>query len=232
VAAALPDAAAAPAAAAPLPERAAVHWRPPMDARRLRRRGRLWTLTTAAHVVPFIGAGVVLLVVQPLAVAVSLASFAHAWIIPMLYAARGANVLRPKRAAADAGDPGPQRTALGLLGDLAGHEARDLYARTGLLVERGASGTWVLGEAGAVLLTARGRRATCFCVRVDDPELPAADRTAHLLLALRADEVGFATVANMAFSGARWRIRRRLPREMRPALEFAAALDRVYDRPA
>jgi hypothetical protein len=230
--AAIPEAApVAPAPAAPLPERAAVHWRPPMDARRLRRRGELWTLTTTAHVVPFLGAGVVLFLVQPLAVAVSLASFAHAWIIPMLYAARGANVLWPKRAAG-AADPGAQRTALGLLGDLAGHDARDLYASTGLLVERGALGTWLLGEAGAVLLTARGRRATCFCVRVDDPELPPADRTAHLLLALRADEVGFATVANMAFSGARWRIRRRLPREMRPALEAAARLDRVYDRPA
>jgi hypothetical protein len=223
VAAALPD------AAAPLPERAAVHWRPPMDAQRLRRRGALWTLTTAAHVVPFIAAGVVLFLVQPLAVAVSLASFAHAWIIPMLYAARGANVLRPKRTTAD---PDAQQTALGLLGDLAGHDARDLYASTGLLVERGALGTWVLGEAGAVLLTARGRRATCFCVRVDDLSLPPADRTAHLLLALRADEVGFATVANMAFSGARWRIARRLPRELRPALAAAAALDRVYDRPS
>lgn len=211
-----------------LPERAAVHWRPPMDARRLRRRGGLWTLTTAAHVVPFLGAGVVLFLVQPLAVAVSLASFAHAWIIPMLYAARGANVLRPKGATAtDA-----QRTALGLLGDLVGHDARDVYAATGLVVEPGTLGTWVLGEAGAVLLTGRGRRATCFCVRVDDPSLPPADRTAHLLLALRADEVGFATVANMAFSGARWRIRRRLPVAMRPALEAAAALDRVYDRPS
>lgn len=206
----------------PLPERAAVHWRPPMDARRLRRRGALWTLTTIAHVVPFVGAGVVLFLVQPLAVAVSLASFAHAWIIPMLYAARGANVLRPKRRATPA-DPVAQNTALGLLGDLAGHDARDLYAATGLLVEPGTLGTWVLGEAGAVLLTARGRRATCFCVRVDDPDLPPADRTAHLLLALRADEVGFATVANMAFSGARWRIARRLPREMRPALAAAAA---------
>ncbi|HET6505963.1 MAG TPA: hypothetical protein VFG42_04180 [Baekduia sp.] len=224
---------------APLPERAAVHWRAPMDARRLRRRGRLWTLTTAAHVVPFLVAGVVLFLVQPLAVAVSLASFAHAWVIPMLYAARGANVLRPRpRAAATAAAPDPdpdpdaQRIALGLLGDLVGHDARDRYARTGLLVEPGALGTWVLGQAGAVLLTSRGRRATCFCVRVDDSRLPPADRTAHLLLALRADEVGFATVANMAFSGARWRIRRRLPRAMRPALEAAAALDRVYHRPA
>jgi len=198
-----------------------------MDAARVRRRGALWTLTTFAHVVPFVAAGVVLLVVQPLAVAVSLASFAHAWIIPMLYAARGANVLRPKRRA-DA-DAGAAATAVGLLGDLVDHRTRDLYAQTGLVVERGALGAWAVGEAGAVLLTARGRRATCFCVRVDDPDLPPADRTAHLLLALRADEVGFATVANMAFSGARWRIARRLPAEMRPALTAAAALDRVYD---
>jgi hypothetical protein len=208
---------------APLPETAAVHWRAPMDARRLRKRGRLWTLTTAAHVVPFVAAGVILFLVQPLAVAVSLASFGHAWIIPMLYAARGANVLRPRtRTGLEA-----ERTALGLLGDLVGHDARELHARTGLVVERGALGVWVVGEAGAVLLTGRGRRATCFCVRVADPDLPSADRIAHLLLALRADEVGFATVANMAFSGARRRVRRRLPATMRPALEAAARLDRV-----
>jgi hypothetical protein len=208
---------------APLPETAAVHWRAPMDAGRLRKRGRLWTLTTAAHVVPFVAAGVVLFLVQPLAVAVSLASFGHAWIIPMLYAARGANVLRPRSRTG----PAAERTALGLLGDLVGHDARELHARTGLVVERGALGVWVVGEAGAVLLTGQGRRATCFCVRVADPDLPSADRIAHLLLALRADEVGFATVANMAFSGARWRVRRRLPAAMRPALEAAARLDRV-----
>jgi hypothetical protein len=204
---------------AALPERAAVYWRPPMDTARLRKRGRLWTLTTVAHIVPFVAAGIVLFLVQPLAVAVSLASFGHAWIIPMLYAARGANVLRPRTRTGVAAE----RTALGLLGDLIGHDARELHAHTGLVVERGALGVWVVGEAGAVLLTGRrGRRATCFCVRVADPDLPSADRIAHLLLALRADEVGFATVANMAFSGARWRVRRRLPAAMRPALEAAA----------
>jgi hypothetical protein len=216
--------AAAPAASAtPLPETAAVYWRPPMDGARLRKRGRLWTLTTVAHVVPFVAAGVVLFLLQPLAVAVSLASFGHAWIIPMLYAARGANVLRPRARTTAAAES----TAVGLLGDLVGHDARELYARTGLVVERGALGVWTVGEAGAVLLTARGRRATCFCVRVADPDLPGADRIAHLLLALRADEAGFATVANMAFSGARWRVRRRLPAAMRPALEAAARLDRL-----
>jgi hypothetical protein len=206
-----------------LPETAAVHWRPRADARRLRRRGALWTLTTVAHVVPFLVAGVALFVVQPLAVAVSLAAFAHAWVIPGLYAVRGANVLRPRpRAGAQA-----ERTALGLLGDLVGHEARDLHARTGLIVERGRLGAWVVGEAGAVLVSARGRRTHCFCVRVADPTLPSADRIAHLLLALRADEQGFATVANLAFSGARWRVRRRLPAAMRPALDAAGALDRL-----
>ncbi|QEC48858.1 hypothetical protein FSW04_15610 [Baekduia soli] len=206
-----------------LPETAAVHWRPRADARRLRHRGRLWTLTTAAHVVPFVAAGVTLFVVQPLAVAVSLAALAHAWIIPGLYAARGANVLRPRpRAGGDA-----ERTALGLLGDLVDHAARDRHAVTGLVVERGRLGVWVVGEAGAVLVSAHGRRVHCFCVRVADPTLPSADRIAHLLLALRADEQGFATVANLAFSGARWRLRRRLPAAMRPALDAAGALDRV-----
>ncbi|WCB93862.1 hypothetical protein DSM104299_02582 [Baekduia alba] len=212
------------APSAPLPETAAVHWRAPMDAARLRKRGALWTLTTFAHVVPFIGAGVVLLLVQPLAVAVSLASFAHAWIIPMLYAARGANLLRPKGRSADAG---AERTALGLLGDLLDHDARALQAQTGLVVEHGRLGVWVVGEAGAALVSGRGRRVTCFCVRVAAPDLPSADRIAHLLLALRADEVGFATVANMAFSGGRWRVARRLPRAARPALAAARRLDRV-----
>jgi hypothetical protein len=211
---------------APLPETAAVHWRPRVDAQRLRSRGRLWTLTTVAHVLPFLAAGAVLFVVQPLAVAVSLASFAHAWIIPSLYAARGANVVRLR--ARNGPDPPTraERTALGFLGDLVGHQARDLHATTGLVVERGRLGVWLVGEAGALLI--RGRRVYCYCVRVAEPELPGADRIAHLLLALRADEQGFATVANLAFSGARWRVRRRLAPAMRPALDAAGQLDHLY----
>ena len=61
----------------------------------------------------------------------------------------------------------------------------------------------------------------CFCVRVNEPELPPSDRVAHLLLALRVDEEGFATVANHAFAGAPWRVRRRMPEPMRPALDAA-----------
>jgi hypothetical protein len=89
------------------------------------------------------------------------------------------------------------------------------------VVEPGRLGTWVVGEAGALLVRSGGRRVDCWCVRADAAELPSADRTAHLLLALRTDEQGFATVANLAFSGARGRVRRRLRREMRPALDAA-----------
>jgi hypothetical protein len=212
--------------AEPLPELAAVHWRPRADARRLDRTGLLWTAITVAHVVPFVAAGIVLFVVQPLALPVSLASLAHAWVIPELYAQRGANVVRPKpsRAPADA-----EARSVGLLGDLVGHEARALHAATGLVLERGRLGAWLVGPAGALLVRPGGRRVVCYCVGVNDPALPSGDRIAHLLLALRADEEGFATVANLAFSGGRWRVRRRLAAVMRPALDAGAAAARRLD---
>jgi hypothetical protein len=208
-----------------LPETAAVYWRPRVDEWLLRMQGRLWTLTTVAHVVPFILAALVLLALEPLSFPVGLAALAHAWIIPELYAKRGANVLKPRRRAGE----GPERTALGLLGDLVGHDARDLHARTGLVVERRGLGVWVVGEQGAVLVRQRARRVHCFCVHAEDPELPSGDRIAHLLLALRTDEQGFATVANLAFCGARWRVRRRLAPGLRPALDRAGRMAR---RPA
>ena len=205
-----------------LPETAAFYWRPRVDERSLTRRGRVWTLTAVAHTIPFIVAAVVLFLLQPLSAPVGAIMLAHAWIIPELYAKRGAGVLRarPRR------DGRAESTALGLLGDLIGHEARSLHARTGLVLERGALGVWLVGEAGALLVRPGGRRVHCWCVRVDDPSLPSADRTAHLLLALREDETGFATVANLAFSGAAWRVRRRLPEPMRPALDAARAAAR------
>ena len=166
---------------------------------------------------PFVAVAIILVLLQPLAVAVSLIALAKAWIIPELYAQRGGNVLNPKPRAGN----GAESRALGLLGDLIGHDARDVLARAGLVLERGALGVWLVGEAGAVLVAPGGRRAFCFCVRADAADLPSADRTAHLLLALRADEQGFATVANLAFSGARWRVRRRIRKAMRPALDAA-----------
>ena len=67
----------------------------------------------------------------------------------------------------------------------------------------------------------------CWCVQVPEPDLPSADRIAHLLLALRTDEAGFATVANLAFSGAPSRLRRRMPPRARPALDAAVRLSKV-----
>jgi hypothetical protein len=49
---------------------------------------------------------------------------------------------------------------------------------------------------------------------------------AHLLLALREDEEGFGTVANINFSGGVRRIRRRLPERARPAFDRARELTR------
>ena len=57
--------------------------------------------------------------------------------------------------------------------------------------------------------------------------LPAADRVAHLLLALREDELGFVKVANLGFSGARWRVRRLLEVRARPAVDAARAAVRA-----
>jgi hypothetical protein len=207
---------------AALPETAAVHWRPRLDADRLRRRGWTWTISTLAHTVPFVVTAAVLLALEPLSAPVALMALVHAWMIPELYAARGANVLRSRRRSAD----GPERVALGLLGDLVGHAARAVHARTGVVPERGRLGVWVVGEAGALLVRPGGRRVDCWCVKADAADLPSGDRIAHLLLALREDEHGFATVANLAFSGAGWRVRRRLAPRMRPALDEARRLAR------
>ena len=204
-----------------LPEAATVYWRPRADGERLDRRGRLWTLTTVAHIVPFVLTAALLCALSWAALPVALACLAHAYVIPALYAQRGANVVRPrpKRTTAAA-----EETALGLLGDLVGHDARELHAQTGLVMERGKLGTWLVGEAGALLV--RGRKVWCYCVQVKHPDLPGADRIAHLLLALRSDEQGFATVANLAFAGAPRRVRARMGAPMRPALDRAARTQR------
>jgi hypothetical protein len=203
-----------------LPELASVPWRARTDARWLRRYGRLWQAWTLLLTVPFAIAGAAMLVFAPIAAPVALMILAHSWLVPELYAFRGASVVRPKGPRNEHSEP----VAQGLLGDLLDHDARELQRRTGLALEPGGMGTWLVGECGALLVTPggrRGRRVHCFCVRVTEPELPPSDRVAHLLLALRTDEQGFATVANHAFAGAPWRVRRRLPVAMRPALDAA-----------
>jgi hypothetical protein len=208
-------------ASSTLPELASVPWRKPTDAAWLRRWGRVWHAWTLLYTVPFLAAAVGMVWLDPLATPVALAALAHAWIIPELYAFRGASTVRPKEPRNEAAEP----VAQGLLADLLGHEERDLQRDAGLALERGSLGIWLVGEGGALLVTPGGRRVHCFCVGTTEPELPPSDRIAHLLLALRQDEVGFATVANHAFAGAAWRVRRRLPKAMRPALEAARRAD-------
>src|SRR3712207_2106417 len=137
-----------------LPEAAALWWRPPADERHLATIDRRWTATTVAHVVPFVAVAVGLGIVEPLSAPVGVWALAHAWGIPELYANRGAKVVRPRRRTGVR----EERTALGLLGDLVGHAARDLHRETGLVPERGRLGVWLVGEAGALLVRPGGRR--------------------------------------------------------------------------
>ncbi|MGI8411131.1 MAG: hypothetical protein ACR2QA_01250 [Solirubrobacteraceae bacterium] len=211
------------ASADALPELASVYWRPRASTSSLTRIGRTWTLTTFAHTVPFLAAAGLLVALNPITVPVAIVLLAHAWIIPELYASRGANVVR----SAPAAGPQAERRAVGLLGDLLSHRPRDLLAQTGLVLERGELGVWLVGEAGALLVAPGGRRVYCYCVKATDRELPRGDRIAHLLLALRADEAGFATVANLAFSGACWRLGRRLSAAAGKALRVAVEVSRV-----
>lgn len=209
-----------------LPELARVHWRPRVSEQRLARRGYIWTATTVVHTIPFIAGAALLLALLPVLAPVSLALLVHAWAIPELYAARGAGALRRRPPSGGAG-AAAERVAVGLLGDLIGHRARELHLRSGVVLERGRLGVWLLGPAGALLVRAGGRRVNCYCVRVTDPALPSSDRIAHLLLALRTDEIGFATLANLSFSGARWRVRRRLAPAVRDALDAAVQVARM-----
>ena len=167
------------------------------------------------YTVPFIAAAGAMVWLAPIATPVAVVALVHAWVIPELYAFRGASVVRPKRRGVAPGEP----VAQGLLGDLLGDDERVLQRDTGLALERGSLGVWLVGEGGALVVTPGGGRVHCFCVAATDHELPPSDRVAHLLLALREDEHGFATVANHAFAGAPWRVRRRLPAFMRPGLD-------------
>jgi hypothetical protein len=200
-----------------LPELASVPWRARTDARWLRRWERLWHAWTLLYTVPFVAAGAAMIWLAPIAAPVAIMAAAHAWIIPELYAARGASVARAKGSR----NRRAETVAQGLLGDLLDGPERQLQRDTGLVLERGELGTWLVGEAGALLVRPGGRRLHAFCVSATETDLPPSDRIAHLLLALRVDEEGFATVANHAFAGAPWRVRRRLPEPMRPALDAA-----------
>ena len=210
-------------AAASLPELESVAWRRRADERSLAVRERSSAAYIGLWVLPLVIVAVVMMLLDPILAPVSLIALFLAWVVPELFANRGAGVVRASRARGGRAE----HVAQGLLGDLLGHEERELQARTGLALERGSLGVWLVGEAGALLVRPGGRKVHAFCVRVADGDLPVADRIAHLLLALREDEAGFATVANHAFAGATWRVRRRLHVARRPALEAAVRAARA-----
>jgi hypothetical protein len=248
-------------APAGLDEAARLWWREDASESTLRRDGRLWTAWTAWIAFVFLAPGALLLAIEPLTFPVAAICFAHAWAIPSIQARRGARQVVPigserSVAARDGGDGDADRVALGLLGDLVGHDERELLGATGLALQRGELGAWLVGEQGAFLVRTGGRRLDCWCVRVGEDQqapqrrrgsatpqnqapqqrrgsatphldLPAGDRVAHLLLALREDELGFAKVANLGFSGAVWRVRRHMEDRSRVALAKGQALARA-----
>ena len=201
-----------------LAEAAAMPWRQRASDRSLGKEGRIWTLWSVALVVTFGLPAALLVWIQPLAFPVSAIFLGHAIAVLHLQARRGARGVKPI-----GGPESPEdRWALGLLGDLVGHDERELLAGTGLALQQGRLGSWLVGQEGAILVRPGGHRVHCFCVRVGEGgDLPPADRVAHLLLALREDEQGFATVANRNFSGATWRLRLQLPASACPALNRA-----------
>jgi hypothetical protein len=208
-----------------LSEAAAMPWRRRASEKSLEKEGRIWTLWSVALIVTFGLPAALLVWIQPLAFPVSAIFVGHAIAVLHLQARRGARGVKPIEVDARARDSatrvmsGPERTALGLLGDLVGHRERELLGETGLALQRGRLGAWLVGQEGAILVRPGGHRVHCFCVRVGEgDDLPPGDRVAHLLLALREDEEGFATVANRNFSGATWRLRLELPKKARAAL--------------
>jgi len=204
-----------------LAEAAAMPWRPRASERSLAREGRIWTLWSVGVVLTFGLPAALLVSIEPFAFPVSAIFLGHGIAVLHLQARRGARGVKPIGEAAN----GPERTALGLLADLVGHDVRELLAETGLVLERARLGAWLVGQEGAILVRPGGHRVHCFCVRVGEGEdLPAGDRIAHLLLALREDEEGFATVANRNFSGANWRLAWELSGRSRPALRQARAV--------
>lgn len=209
--------------AEPLPELARVPWRERTSEHTLRRSSRRWTACTAAHTFPHVATAGALAALNPLTAPLGAILLAHAWVVPELYAARGAKVAQ----ASGASDAAAERVALGLLGDLLDNQAHELHSRTGLVLEIGGFGVWLLSPSGGILVRPGGRAVHCYCVGATDLGLPPSDRTAHLLLALREDEPGFVTLANLVFAGAAWRLRRRLGNQMRPALQEAIRLARA-----
>ena len=195
---------------AALPELAAVPWRAPArPTARCARRARLWTLDDGRPRRAVLrGRGRACSLIEPYSAPVALIALAQAWIIPGLYAVRGANTVMPRGARQRAT---PSRSPRACSATCSATTRASSSARPAWRSSAARSGVWLVGERGALLVVPGGRRRPLL---LRDGQRRARcrrrDRIAHLLLALRTDEQGFATVANHAFAGAPWRVRRRL----------------------
>jgi hypothetical protein len=145
-----------------LAEAAAMPWRRRTTDRSLRREGRIWTLWSVGIVVTFGLPAGLLIWIEPLAAPVAAIFLGHGIAVLHLQARRGARGVKPIGGATGE----PERRALGLLGDLLGHESRDLLDETGVALERGRLGAWLVGQEGTILVRPGGHRVHCFCVRV------------------------------------------------------------------
>src|SRR3954452_24673443 len=103
-------------------------WRRRASDRSLAREGRIWTLWSIGILITFGLPAVLLVWIEPLAFPVSAIFLGHGIAVLHLQARRGARGVKP----IGAPDGHAARTALGLLGDLLGHDARRLLNETGL----------------------------------------------------------------------------------------------------
>src|SRR3954468_9585721 len=127
-----------------LAEAAAMPWRRRANEQSLEKEGRIWTLWSVGMVVTFGPPAALLVWIQPLAFPVSAIFVGHAIAVLHLQAHRGARGVKPISSA----QTGPERTALGLLGALVGHQERELLRETGLPLQRGRLGWWLIGQEG------------------------------------------------------------------------------------
>ncbi len=203
-----------------LAEAAAMPWRRRASERSLEKEGRIWTLWSVGVIVTFGLPAALLVWIEPLAFPVSAIFLGHGLAVLHLQARRGARGVKP----IGEGNSGRSVRRWGCSVTLSGTTRAICRARPGWRSSAGGSERGWWASEGAILVRPGGHRVHCFCVRVGEAgDLPPGDQVAHLLLALREDEEGFATVANRNFSGATWRLRRQLPERARPALQRARA---------
>ena len=150
------------------------------------------------------------MLLQPLAAAGGDRLLRARVVIPELYAQRGANSAPAWQGSERA------RAAFGWTARRPRrHEARELHARTGLVLEPGRLGGVAVGEAAPSCCTAADARPSATAIKVDGRALAATggaterDRIATPLLALRETSRALRP-SRTQLAGARWRLRRRM----------------------